>query len=291
MTRATKRRLAAVGRFAVLGGWALIVAFPMYWVIETSFKPDNEWFAWPPVYWTTHPTLENYLTVWTGRTSVYRTQEAMSMQKPWLALRHSLTIAFIATGLSVALGTLIAYGASRYRLLSETRMFNLLMLRMIPPIVVAAPLTLYYSALHLLDTVTGLVIVYVITTLPYSVWMTKSFIDEIPVEVEQAAAILGASRWRTIWEVTVPLVRSGVVATFMFVLILTWSEYLLALILTKTDVVTLPVQLAKYEGSSEGRVYGRQAALAVGVTIPLVVIGCLIRKHLVRGFSFGMVKR
>jgi len=89
----------------------------------------------------------------------------------------------------------------------------------------------------------------------------------------------------------VPLVRSGVVATFMFVMILTWSEYLMALILTKTEVVTLPVQLAKYEGSSEGRVYGRQAALAVGITIPLIIIGCLIRKHLVRGFSFGMVKR
>jgi multiple sugar transport system permease protein len=220
-----------------------------------------------------------------------KAQAAFSMQKSWLALQHSLTIALSATALSVALGTLLAYGASRYRLLSERRMFNLLMLRMVPPIVVAAPLTLYYSALNLLDTVTGLVIVYVITTLPYSVWMTKSFIDEIPIEVEQAAAILGAGRWRTIWEVTAPLVRSGVVATFMFVLILTWSEYLMALILSKTEVVTLPVQLAKYEGSAEGRVYGRQAALAVGITLPLIVIGCLIRKHLVRGFSFGMVKR
>lgn len=291
MTRATRRRLAGALRFLALGAWFLIVAFPIYWVAETSFKPDHEWFAWPPVYWTSTPTLENYRTVWTGESRVYRTQEALSMQKPWLALQHSLTIALIATGLSVAFGTLLAYGVSRYGLLSERQMFNLLMLRMVPPIVVAAPLTLYYAALHLLDSVTGLVIVYVITTLPYSVWMTKSFIDEIPLEVEQAAAILGASRWRTIWEVVVPLVRSGVVATFMFVLILTWSEYLMALILTKTEVVTLPVQLAKYEGSSEGRVYGRQAALAVGITIPLIVVGCLIRRHLVRGFSFGMVRR
>jgi multiple sugar transport system permease protein len=291
VTRTARRRLFAVFRFTALGVWFLIVAFPMYWVVATSFKPDHEWFAWPPVYWTTNPTLENHLTVWAGDTGTLRTQMASSMQKPWLALQHSLVIALTATALSVALGTLLAYGVSRYRLLSDRRMFTLLMLRMVPPIVVAAPLTLYYSALNLLDSVTGLVIVYVITTLPYSVWMTKSFIDEIPLEVEQAAAILGAGRWRTIWEVTLPLVRSGVVATFMFVLILTWSEYLMALILTKTEVVTLPVQLAKYEGSSEGRVYGRQAALAVGITIPLIVIGCLIRKHLVRGFSFGMVKR
>lgn len=291
MKRTTRRSLYAGFRLVLLCGWLLIVAFPMYWLLDTSFKPDHEWFAWPPVYWTWAPTLENYLTVWTGRTHTYRTQEAESMQKPWLALQHSLTIALISTALAVTLGTLLAYGASRYRVLSEARMFNLLMLRMIPPIVVAAPLTLYYSTLHLLDSVTGLVIVYVLTTLPYAVWMTKSFVDEIPLEVEQAAAILGASRWRTIWEVTLPLVRSGVVATFMFVLILTWSEYLLALTLSKTEVVTLPVQLAKYEGSAEGRVYGRQAALAVGITIPLIIIGCAIRKHLVRGFSFGMVKR
>jgi multiple sugar transport system permease protein len=135
------------------------------------------------------------------------------------------------------------------------------------------------------------VIVYVISTLPYAVWMTKSFVDEIPREMEQAAEILGASRWRTIWEVIVPLMRSGILATFLFILILTWSEYLMALILSKTDVVTLPVQLSKYEGSTEGRVYGWQAALAVGITFPLIIIGCLIRKHLVRGFSFGMVKR
>jgi multiple sugar transport system permease protein len=291
VTRRTRRRLAGALRAAVLGGWLLIVAFPLYWMVSTSFKPDHEWFAWPPVYWTARPTLENYVTVWTGEIRTYRTQEAASMQKPWLALQHSLTIALTATALSVGFGTLLAYGASRYRVLSERRMFNLMMLRMVPPIVVAAPLTLYYAALGLLDSVLGLVIVYVITTLPYSVWMTKSFIDEIPLELEQAAAILGARRWRTVWEIVLPLARSGVVATFMFVLILTWSEYLMALILTKTEVVTLPVQLAKYEGSSEGRVYGRQAALAVGITVPLVVIGCLIRKHLVRGFSFGMVKR
>jgi multiple sugar transport system permease protein len=121
--------------------------------------------------------------------------------------------------------------------------------------------------------------------------MSKSFIDEVPREMEQAAEILGASRARTIWEVVLPLVRSGLVATFLFILILTWSEYLLALLLSKTAVVTLPVELSKYQGSTEGRVYGRQAALSVGITLPLIVVGMIIRKHLARGFSFGMVRR
>ncbi len=137
----------------------------------------------------------------------------------------------------------------------------------------------------------GLCALYFLTSLPYAVWMTKSFIDEVPREVEQAAEILGASRWRTVFEIVLPLIRSGLVATFMFILILNWSEYLLALILSKTEVVTLPVQLSKFEGSTEGRLFGRQAALSVGITLPLMIVGILIRKHLARGFSFGMVRR
>ena len=291
MSRARRKTAFEAGRYAILVFWLLIVAFPMFWVISTSFKPDHEWFAWPPVYWSQEPTLNNYLNVWTDHSEYEDTQYIKSLQKPWIALRNSLIISLTSTFLAVGFGAILAYGVSRYRILSEARMFQLLMLRMVPPIVVVAPLSLYYSTLGLLDTVLGLVIVYFLTTLPYAVWMTKSFIDEVPREVEQAAMILGASRWRTIWEVVLPLVRSGLVATFLFILILTWSEYLLALILSKTEVVTLPVELSKYEGSTEGRVYGRQAALAVGVTIPLVIIGVFIRKHLARGFSFGMVRR
>jgi multiple sugar transport system permease protein len=102
---------------------------------------------------------------------------------------------------------------------------------------------------------------------------------------------LGASKVRAFLTIVVPLIRSGVVATCMFVLILTWSEYLLGLVLTAANSQTLPVQLTKFEGTHEGRLYGLQAALSVGVTIPLICMGLLIHKHLVRGFSFGMLKR
>jgi multiple sugar transport system permease protein len=291
MNRRTKKKLYTGFRFAALGIWFFIVAFPMYWLFATSFKPDHEWFAWPPVYWSSEATLDNYKNVWTSALGQSQNVEAMSMQTPWVALQNTLIISLVATTITVFFGTLLAYGVSRYKILSELRMFQLLTFRMIPPIVVAVPVSIYYSNIGLIDTVTGLAIIYIITTLPYAVWMTKSFIDEVPIEIEHAAAILGASKWRTIWEVVFPLIRSGIVATFLFILILTWSEYLMALILTKTDVVTLPIQLSKYEGATEGRVYGRQAALAIGITIPLVVIGCLIRKHLVRGFSFGMIKK
>jgi multiple sugar transport system permease protein len=291
MTKSQKNRIGAIVRYTLLTLWALIVAFPLYWMVSTSFKPSEQWFAWPTVYIPDPWTIVNYLDVWGDRQEVATSQYIISAQRPWRAFGNSLMIALIATTLSVTYGAVIAYGVSRYKVLSEVRMFQLLMLRMVPPIVIVAPLSLYYSALGLLDTATGLILIYFITTLPYSVWMLKSFIDEVPREVEQAAEILGAPRWRTLVEVVLPLVRSGLVATFLFVLILTWSEYLLALILAKTEVVTLPIELSKYQGTTEGRVYGRQAALSVGITIPLIFIGLIIRKHLARGFSFGMIRR
>jgi multiple sugar transport system permease protein len=292
MTKTQKRHAAAATRYAILTLWALMVAFPLYWMITTSFKPGDQWFSWPPVWVPSPPTLENYRDVWLGTSDVAAgAQYSVSMQTPFLALRNSLVLAFGATALAVLYGAIIAYAVSRYRLLSETRMFQLLMLRMVPPIVIVAPLSLYYSYVGLLDSMMGLGVLYFLSSLPYAVWMTKSFIDEVPREVEQAAEILGASRWRTIFEVVLPLIRSGLVATFMFILILNWSEYLLALILSKTDVVTLPVELSKFEGSTEGRLFGRQAALSVGITVPLMIVGLLIRKHLARGFSFGMVRR
>jgi multiple sugar transport system permease protein len=291
MTRARRRRMGAVIRYTLLSFWAVIALFPIYWMVATSFKPDTQWFAWPPVYFPDPPTFRNYMNVWFGVEEYAETQYIQSLQKPLVAFGNSLLIAFTATALAVGFGAVIAYGVSRYRILSEARMFQLLMLRMVPPIVIVAPLSLYYSAIGLLDTRTGLILIYFITSLPYAVWMAKSFIDEVPREVEQAAEILGASRWRTIFEVVLPLVRSGLVATFLFILILTWSEYVLALIIGKTEAVTVPVELSKYQGTSEGRVYGRQAALAVGITIPLMIVGILIRKHLARGFSFGMVRK
>ncbi len=292
MTKSRKRRAARVARYAILTVWAAVVIFPLYWIVATSFKPQDQWFSWPPVYLPSPPTLDNYRDVWVGATTVAEGgQTALSLQTPFLALRNSMILAFGATTLAVLYGSIIAYAVSRYRLLSETRMFQLLMLRMVPPIVIVAPLSLYFSYIGLLDSMVGLGVMYFLTSLPYAVWMTKSFIDEVPREVEQAAEILGASRWRTLFEVVLPLIRSGLVATFMFILILNWSEYLLSLILSKTNVVTLPVELSKFEGSTEGRLFGRQAALSVGITFPLIIIGLFIRKHLARGFSFGMVRR
>src|SRR5215203_5974716 len=145
MTKSRRRLITTIVRYVVLTIWAVIAFFPIYWMVATSFKIDTQWFAWPPIYFPSPPTLANYLNVWLGAEEYATTQYASSSQKPLISLWNSTVIATTSTFLAVLFGSVIAYGVSRYKILSETRMFQLLMLRMIPPIVVVAPLSLYYS--------------------------------------------------------------------------------------------------------------------------------------------------
>ncbi len=293
MKRETRRKAFSVTRYVVLSLWLIVSIFPVYWMVTTAFKLPEQWITWPPTWFPSPPTLENFSVSWLGYQMIPRPGVILPgiSLDPLFALGNSIIIAGSSTLLSVAIGLLLAYGVSRYQILPEKRMFNLLMLRMMPPIVIAIPLVIWYSTLNLLDTWHGMIIIYTITTIPYAAWMTKSFIDEVPEEMEQAAQLLGASKLRAFVTIVVPLIRSGVVATCMFILILTWSEYLLGLVMTAAEAQTLPVVLNKFEGASEGRLYGLQSAISIGVTIPLIVIGILIHKHLVRGFSFGMIRR
>jgi len=149
MTKTQKQNLDNVVRYTLLTIWLLIVLFPLFWMVATSFKPDKDWLAWPPVYWSEEPTMSNYNNVWGGAMEHTETQYAQSIQKPFTALKNSTIISFISTFLSVSFGAFIAYGVSRYKVLSETRMFQLLMLRMVPPIVLVGPLSLYYTTIGL----------------------------------------------------------------------------------------------------------------------------------------------
>tara|TARA_A100001037_G_scaffold106035_1_gene96331 strand:+ start:116 stop:1000 length:885 start_codon:yes stop_codon:yes gene_type:complete len=289
-----KRRrgeLHPVIRHGLLLTWLLIAVFPLFWVFATSLKPPQDWSGWPVVWWPEEPTLFNYIQVWmndlvTGAGAPMGETEVIG---PWGALINTFIIAIISSTIATALGAVIAYGASRYRILTDSQVLYFLMLRMIPPFVVAAPVFLWFSALGIEDTLIGLIMLYTLITVPYAILVMKSFVDDLPHEFEQAAEILGAGRWRVIWEIVLPLMRPGLAATFLFLLILNWSEYYFALILSKTDVSTLPVHLNRFAGNSAP--HGFQAALSVGATLPLLAIGLLIRKHLVRGLSFGFVRR
>ncbi|MBM3483001.1 MAG: carbohydrate ABC transporter permease [Alphaproteobacteria bacterium] len=294
---------------------ALIFAlFPVFWMVSTSFKPSNEWVKQPPVWISGNATVENYLTIlWPsvllekrggltqyteeGEQKVAETTGVggavgdILIKSAWQAIWGSIIISVFATALSIIVGLMAALSISRYRFGGNTTPFFILSGRMFPPIAIAIPFVVMFSDVGATDTYWGLILAYAAVTVPFSTWMLKSFIDDLPKEIEEAAMMDGLSRWMAHVKITIPLIKGGIIATTLFILILNWSEFLFALILTYTKVATIPVQLAKYFSATEGALYGVQAALATVSIVPLVIIGFFIQKHLVRGLTLGAIKR
>jgi multiple sugar transport system permease protein len=302
------RSLVGAGlRHAILLAWVLIVLFPVAWMVLTSFKDAGDWVSWP-TRWVPfvdfQPTLFNYRQIFhVGTTGELRREYTEQAYNIWKGIADSVVIVTVASVASLLLGSALAYAISRFGTGGRNYPYTVLTIRMLPPIVVAVPTLIYYTSipvffLHLLnvrveffDTAYGLILLYLTTTLPYVIWMMLAFIDEVPRELEQAARLMGAGRLTVIGRIVFPLVASGMTVTLLFVFILNWSEFLLALTLTQPTVLTLPVLLNKFQSAVEGRLYGPQAAIGTVVTIPVVALGFAIQKHLVKGFSFGMIRR
>jgi multiple sugar transport system permease protein len=301
-----RERRRRVTRHGILLVWTGVIVFPIFWMISTSFKDAGEWVAWPP-HWLPHqPTLHNYAQIFAfgaldPTLSRQATEQAFTI---WKGLGDAVLVCTTASLLALLLGTFLAYAISRFNVGGKHFRHTILMIRMIPPIVVAIAILIYYAIIipyvtaallgvrvSLFDTYVGLVLIYTATTLPFVIWMMLTFIDEVPYTLEHAARLMGAGRVTVIRRVVVPLVASGMVVTFLFVFILNWAEFLMALTLTHPEVTTLTVLLNKFQSAAEGRLYGPQAAIGTVVTIPVVVLGLLIQKHLVKGFSFGTIRK
>ena len=301
-----KSRRRGIGRHIILIFWALIIMFPIYWMVQTSFKDSGEWVTWPPN-WVPHsPTLQNYGQIFTfdiQKEGVARqaTEQPFNI---WGALGDSVLICTLSALIALFMGTFLAYAISRFNVGGSKFRHSVLIIRMIPPIVIAIPLLMYYAIMvplaaetvigtriSLFDTRVGMSLLYITITLPFVIWMMLTFIEEVPYSLEHAARIMGAGRIYTLRRVVLPLVASGMVVTFLFVFILNWAEFLLALTLTHPDVTTLPVLLNKFQSASEGRLYGPQAAIGTVITIPVIVLGIVIQKHLIKGFSFGTIRK
>jgi multiple sugar transport system permease protein len=304
--RLRRERRSRIVRHIILLSWTAFIGFPIFWMVATSFKDAGEWVAWPP-HWLPHaPTLHNYAQIFAFAnidTSLSR-QAAEQAFSIWKALGDAALICTAAALLALLLGTFLAYSISRFNIGGKYFRHTILTIRMIPPIVVAISILIYYAILipfastavlgwriSLFDTYVGLILIYTVTTLPFVIWMMLTFIDEVPYTLEHAARLLGAGRMTVIRRVVLPLVASGMVVTFLFVFILNWAEFLLALTLTHPEVTTLTVLLNKFQSASEGRLYGPQAAIGTMITIPVVILGVLIQKHLVKGFSFGTIRK
>jgi multiple sugar transport system permease protein len=285
-----------VKRVAVVLAMA-IAFFPIFWLISTSFKPFEEWANWPPIWITDAPTLQNYRIVFFPELArEFAAEQAGSLDykvsgSAWKAFQDSAIISTLATFFSVVFGTLAAYSIVRFRTGGDSYPFQLLTVRMFPPIAVVVPIVAVFSILRLSNTYTGLILAYTAFTLPFSVWMIRSFIEEVPAELEGAAMVHGLSQLRAFLTVTLPLIRGGVLSTALFIFILNWSEFLFALVLTSGDVITVTLQVANYVSASSGKLYGVQAAMGTISTLPVILFGYLIQRHLVRGLTFGAIKR
>jgi multiple sugar transport system permease protein len=300
------RRVAA----ALVVAYALIATIPLVWIFMTGFKTPSDAIAYPPKV-IFEPSLEGYVNLFTERTrqtpdymaglpppetwyeELVRSRNMVITGPSRFAGRYmnSLIIGFGSTFLAVFLGTLAAYAFSRFKVpLKDDLMFFILSTRMMPPIAVAIPIYLMYRTLGLSDSQLGMIVLYTAVNLSLSVWLLKGFMDEIPREYEEAAMIDGYTRFQAFTKVVLPQATTGIAATAIFCLIFSWNEYAFALLLTSGRAQTAPpfIPIIIGEGGLDW------PAVAAGTTLfllPVVIFTILLRQHLLRGITFGAVRK
>ncbi|MGQ0761988.1 MAG: carbohydrate ABC transporter permease [Acidobacteriota bacterium] len=274
------RGISRTVKYAVLLMALLLTLAPVYWMTTISFKREVDQFALPPKWFVFTPTLEHYADAFINRSFGQY-------------LFNSLFIAVASTVCALVIGTLAAYALARFRLpwnLDRKLALWILSTRMFPAIVTAVPLFLIMRAVWLVNTRLSLIIVYTGLNLPFVVWMMRGFFAEVPRDLEEAAMVDGDSRMGAFWRVVLPLVAPGLAATAVFCLIVSWNEFLFALVLTQTDdAMTLPVGIAG-RVTQYGIKWGAMSAAAVVAMVPILVFALSVQRYLVRGLSLGAVK-
>jgi multiple sugar transport system permease protein len=288
-----EEKLAKHG-YVILALAVVFTLFPLFWLFMTSLKPLGEWASRPPIWIPSSLEFKNYWILFTGGNYSPQGGSQSSMILTFTSVTPALIDSAICTAggtiLSIVVGLLAAFGIARHKIGGNFLPLFVLSARMIPPVTALIPIIILYSTLHLIDTHVGIVMAYAVFTLPYSVWMIRSFIDEIPTQLEESAMVDGLSPLAAHFKVTLPLIRGGVMATALFIAVLNWSEFLLALTLTHEAIITVPVKLT-YFVASVAVLYGPQSALGIIAIVPLIVFGYTIQRYLARGLTFGAVKR
>lgn len=291
----------------------IIYMIPLFYIVNTSFRPWKDVKHYPPKF-IYEASIGSYIRIFTAR-SVYApgiefsdeekaemswaerivlrdTNEAITrvgdLPKRYL---NSLIISISATILTVIMGTLTAYGFSRFKVPGEGNwLFFILSTRMLPPVVVVIPIFLMYRTIGLNDSHLGLILLYTAFNVSFAVWVLKGFIDEIPREYEEAALVDGYTRWEVFRKVVLPQSVTGIAATAVFVFIFSWNEYAFAFLLTRNTAQTVPAWLP-YQTGVLGYDWGAAAGGSVLFLLPAMILTILLRKHLVRGISFGAIRK
>lgn len=274
--KATRRRRALrVVENGVLLLVALIVLFPIVWMVLTAFKSPAYVYAytiWFP------PTLENFREVFSERWNIGQ------------KIINSAIIAISTVVVAIPIATSAAYAFSRLRFPLKRVMFQwILLTQFIPAVTIVLPFYVMFRQLGLLDTYAALIIVDLAIVLPYAVWTIKGFIDAIPMETEEAAIVDGASRLRLLWDIVVPMARPGILTASIFCFILTWNEFLFGYLLSRQKVVPLPVGIISFV-LERGPVWELIAATGIIITIPMFFLSMMIQRHFSKGMNLGAVR-
>ncbi|MFC7726601.1 carbohydrate ABC transporter permease [Nocardioides sp. GCM10028917] len=268
----------------LLTALAVAMLFPVVWMFETSIKENRDVYAVPAQFFGFDVTLDHYRDVFVapggGRSDLSG------------SLLNSVIVASASTALATLLGVPAAWAYSRFTLKAKKdQLFFILSTRFMPPVVVVIPIFLMYRELGLIDTKLGLVLIYAAFNVPFTIWMMKGFVDEVPAEYEDAAMLDGYTRLQAFWRVTLPLLVPGIAATAVFALIFSWNEFVFAIFLTSSqEVRTAPPAIAGLIGGTTVD-WGLVAASAVVFAVPVLVFAYLVRKHLVAGVTLGAVRR
>jgi multiple sugar transport system permease protein len=306
-------------RAAIVAALALLVVsmIPLYWIGSTAFKPRAAAATVPPTVFFT-PEITPFIKLFTSRVQQRgERDEAVYAKAPWweklvidagdrfikddkgnietsgyvARFVNSIVIAVSSTFFAVALGTMTAYGFSRFRMPGEQDwLFFILSTRMLPPVVVAIPMFLMYRTVGLVDTHIGLIILYTAFNLSFSVWLMKGFIDEIPKEYEEAALVDGYTRLQAFFKIVLPEAVTGIAATAVFCFIVAWNEYAFALMMTNRRAQTAPPFIPAQVGSG----LTDWTAIAAGTflfLLPVAIFTFALRKHLLRGVTFGAIRK
>jgi len=330
----TPSPVGAVLSYLMLGTWAFLILFPLYWLIVTSLKVSSQ-VAEGPFYIPFvdfKPSLDAWKYILVGDLS----------NDTLRTFKNTLIVAPVSALLALILGSTAAYALVRFEyrprvgailtfigclglsvvaiylgvpwiiavpaaiavfiILLQTigRRFKralgnndiafwMISQRMLPPIAVVIPIYILFQRLHLLDTYTALIITYVTSNLPIVIWLMRDYVSTIPIELEECAAIDGASRYRIFWSIVLPLAIPGLVATFLFVLVFTWNEYLLALFLSSANSQTLPLVIAG-QNATRGPQWWNMSVLILIMIVPVIVIAIVLERYITRGLLIGAVK-
>jgi multiple sugar transport system permease protein len=290
------RRRGASSRvliYALLLLWAFISLFPIYWTITTSFKVAVDVTQGNLIPWVDfEPNWRGWRSL--GLSPDRIAEVSTARQEFLLRFANSITASVGASLLAIAIGAPAAYGLSRFKYKlgpwrNDDISFFFLSQLILPPVVLALPFLVLYKELAMLDTKIGLIVVYTLMVLPIVIWIMRDQFNAIPVELEQAAHVDGASTWGAFTRIVLPIALPGMVAAFILSVVLCWNEYFFAALLTSTDAKTLPVMVASQTGS-QGIDWWSMAALSTAAIAPLVIIGIVLERYIVKGLTAGAIK-